>query len=106
VIKLTSNAVDAVTTVLSEDPEVEGKSLRVAVVGGGCSGYSYALDFDLPEDEDLVINYPGVDVCIDPHSAQLLKGTVIDYVDSTFKKGFTFTNPNATTTCGCGQSWG
>ena len=105
-IKLTSKAIEAIADVLLTDPEVTGKHLRVAVRGGGCSGYEYVLDFDDPDEDDQIINYPGVNVCIDPHTAGLLVGTVVDYISDSFKAGFTFINPNARTTCGCGQSWG
>ncbi|MCP4867981.1 MAG: iron-sulfur cluster assembly accessory protein [Proteobacteria bacterium] len=107
-IALTAKAVDAVKLAISEEG-LEGHGLRVAVVGGGCSGYSYALDFaDLGEDideEDLALDFDGLPVYIDPHSAQLLGTTEIDYVETLQKKGFVFNNPNATTTCGCGSSF-
>jgi iron-sulfur cluster assembly accessory protein len=107
-IQMTSKAVDAVKIALQEEG-LEGHGLRVAVVGGGCSGYSYALDFaDEAEDideEDLLTEYGGLNVYVDPHSAQMLSGTEIDYVETLQKKGFVFNNPNATTTCGCGSSF-
>jgi iron-sulfur cluster assembly accessory protein len=80
--------------------------LRVAVTGGGCSGFSYALDFDREEKPgDSVISIGGLKVLIDSHSAGLLKGIVIDYVTGLQAAGFKFINPNATGTCGCGTSF-
>jgi len=107
-IQLTPKAVDAVKLAINEEGLV-GHGLRIAVVGGGCSGYSYALDFtDVAEDvdeEDISLDFDGLPVYIDPHSAELLGTTEIDYVESLQKKGFVFNNPNATTTCGCGSSF-
>ncbi len=82
------------------------EGLRIAVVGGGCSGYNYSLgvDDDIDE-EDIILNYDGLQVYIDPHSYSLLKGTVVDYTVSFEKSGFSFTNPNAKKTCGCGSSF-
>jgi len=107
-ISLTNKAVEAVKLAISEEG-LDGHGLRVAVVGGGCSGYSYALDFtDEAEDvdeEDLSLDFSGLKVYLDPHSAQMLGTTEIDYVETLQKKGFVFNNPNATTTCGCGSSF-
>ncbi len=75
-IKLTQAAIDAVVEVLATDPKVNGKMLRVAVRGGGCSGYEYALDFDNPDEDDNIIQYEGLEVCVDPHTWGLLLGTV------------------------------
>ena len=107
-ISLTTSAVEAVKLAISEEG-LKGHGLRVAVVGGGCSGYSYALDFtdesvDVDE-EDLSLDFSGLTVYLDPHSAQMLGNTEIDYVETLQKKGFVFNNPNATTTCGCGSSF-
>lgn len=80
--------------------------IRVAVVDGGCSGYEYALDITSnPNADDLVFEQDKVRIYIDPKSAPLLKGVVIDFVESLTQSGFTFTNPNATDTCGCGKSF-
>ena len=107
-ISLTEKAVNAVKLAINEEG-LDGHALRVAVVGGGCSGYSYALDFaDIAEDvdeEDLCLDFSGLSVYIDPHSAQLLGPTEIDYIETLQKKGFVFNNPNATRTCGCGSSF-
>ena len=104
-ITLTTKAVQAVKLAIEEDGDV-GAALRVAVVGGGCSGYSYALDFSEDcDEEDFSLDFDGLAVHIDPHSAQLLLGCEIDYIETLQKKGFVFNNPNAKTTCGCGSSF-
>ena len=102
-IQLTAKAVGAVKLAIEEEGLESQTGLRVAVVGGGCSGYSYALDFSEEfDEEDLEMDFSGLTVVMDPHSAQLLSGTEIDYVETLQKKGFVFNNPNATRTCGCG----
>lgn len=104
-IQLTAKAVQAVKVAIEEEG-LTGHGLRVAVVGGGCSGYSYALDFaEEGDDDDLELSFDGLRVFIDAHSAQLLGTTEIDYVETLAKKGFVFNNPNATRTCGCGSSF-
>lgn len=105
-IDLTPAAVDAVKNAISQEGE-EGDGLRVSVVGGGCSGYQYGLDFEkAPRMDDITISYEGVQIFIDPVSAGFLKGTVIDFVAGLQGTGFKFNNPNAKRTCGCGSSFG
>ena len=106
-IQLTAKAVSAVKLAIEEEGMESTTALRVAVVGGGCSGYSYALDFleEDPDEEDLELDFSGLAVVMDPHSAQLLNGVEIDYIETLQKKGFVFNNPNATRTCGCGSSF-
>lgn len=105
-ILLTPKAIEAVKKAIEADGQgVNG--LRVSVVGGGCSGYQYNLDFDNEERMgDVVLSYEGVSVFIDSVSAGYLKGTVIDYVSGLQGQGFKFNNPNAKRTCGCGHSFG
>lgn len=81
--------------------------LRVKVVGGGCSGFSYSLNFDSSFDEKADTKYEkhGVIVVVDKKSALYLDGTEIDYYSDIDKRGFVFNNPNATKTCGCGSSF-
>ncbi len=101
----TPAAVDAVRKAIKEEGE-EGDFLRVSVVGGGCSGYQYGLDFDKEERiGDLGLDFDGVKVVIDPISVGYLKGTVVDYVSGLNGTGFQFKNPNAKRTCGCGSSF-
>ena len=82
------------------------KGIRVSVSDGGCSGYQYALDVtSTPKEDDLIVEQGRVLVYIDKQSAPLLEGIVIDYVEGLIESGFKFSNPNATETCGCGQSF-
>ena len=81
-------------------------SLRIMVVGGGCSGFSYDLDFDETEQpNDFVLEKNGLKIFVDPMSFQYLDGTKVDYIESFQFTGFHFENPNATGTCGCGSSF-
>lgn len=81
-------------------------ALRVAVRPGGCSGFSYEMFFDTDvETDDLTADFGGVRVVVDPSSAQLLDGAVLDYKDGLQGAGFSIDNPNAQRTCGCGQSF-
>ena len=80
--------------------------LRVAVMGGGCSGFQYALDFEKEQrDTDYVVEYEGLRVFVDPVSSRYLDGTTIDYVLGMSGAGFKFLNPKATGQCGCGSSF-
>lgn len=95
-------ALDALTQTKGED----GNILRVSVVGGGCSGLKYSLNFvDKTGSYDVVDNLNGLQVTIDIFSALHLKGATVDYVESAEASGFQFSNPNAQTTCGCGSSF-
>ena len=89
--------------------EREGKGnffLRVSVVGGGCSGFSYKMSFeDKQKEGDKVFEHFGVQVLIDPKSLLFLDKTQLDFSDGLNGQGFTFTNPNAKSTCGCGSSF-
>lgn len=101
----TPAAINAVRKALTEEGE-NGDFLRVSVVGGGCSGYQYGLDFDKEERMgDVSLEFDGVKVVIDPISVGYLKGTVVDYVSGLKGEGFQFKNPNAKRTCGCGSSF-
>ena len=83
------------------------KYLRVKVMGGGCSGLNYSLDFEdaEPGDQDKVVDMDGVQVVVDSKSMLFLSGTELDFSDGLNGKGFVFNNPNAKRTCGCGQSF-
>ena len=105
-VTLTPRAIEQVKQVRAREGFQEGAILRVSVVGGGCSGFSYQLDFDEAAGaDDVVTDYDGVRVAVDPVSAEHLQGTVIDFVSSLHGGGFKFTNPKATHTCGCGSSF-
>ncbi|MEK8023666.1 MAG: iron-sulfur cluster assembly accessory protein [Candidatus Hydrogenedentota bacterium] len=81
--------------------------LRVAVKGGGCSGFSYSLSLaEAPTEKDQVFESGGVRVFVDPKSYLYLSGMTLDFQDGLMGKGFVFNNPNATKTCGCGSSFG
>lgn len=82
------------------------KGLRVRVVGGGCHGFSYALGFDDRKETDSVLAIDGVDFLVDKYSAPYLVGAEIDFVDGLNGAGFKIGNPNAKSTCGCGESFG
>ena len=109
-INLTENAAKEVKRLIESqklDQEEQPIVLRVGVAGGGCSGFSYKLAFDKSYDENQDTKYSqhGVDVVIDKKSALYLDGTTIDHYDGLEKRGFTFENPNAVKTCGCGSSF-
>ena len=104
-LALTEGAVEQIKKLLARDPR-PGCGLRIAVADGGCSGYSYKLDFDNQRrPDDLVLDRDGVTLYIDHGSAPYLAGTVIDFAGGLYGGGFKFTNPNATATCGCGTSF-
>lgn len=105
-VNLTDSATEKVAELLSEEEGAEGLALRVAVRPGGCSGYSYDMFFDSEvADEDIVRTFGTVKVVVDPESAELLKGSTLDYRDGLQGAGFHISNPNATRTCGCGSSF-
>lgn len=104
-VSLTPRAVEMVKTVRAREGRPDGHALRISVVGGGCSGFSYQLSFDAPTAEDRVLEYDGVRVVVDPTSAPYLAGTEIDFVETLHGGGFKFSNPKATHTCGCGSSF-
>jgi iron-sulfur cluster assembly accessory protein len=92
---------------LAKDEELVGHGLRIKVIGGGCSGLRYNLLFDDKVSEnDLVMEFEGVEIIIDENSASYLQGSKLDYLDTLNESGFKFTNPNATSCCGCGESFG
>ena len=102
-VTLTEIAADRVKALAAEDPEA--RVLRVAVEGGGCSGFQYALGFDRgPQDGDNELESHGVPVVVDPFSAPYLAGTEIDWVEG-LQAGFAINNPNVSAACGCGHSF-
>jgi iron-sulfur cluster assembly accessory protein len=105
-LTLTPSAVERVRALLRREELGPEHGLRVRVVGGGCSGYSYQLDFDdVTREDDHVLDFDGVRVRVDRESAAMLQGLQIDFVERLHGGGFTFTNPNAASTCGCGTSF-
>lgn len=106
-IVLTEKAAAEVKRIMEDQKLEEGTVLRVGVTGGGCSGFSYALGFDKQFDDkvDSKYEYHGVPVVVDKKSALYLDGTTVDFYDGIEKRGFTFDNPNAVKSCGCGSSF-
>jgi len=104
-IKLTENAGRKVASLLEKQGRPEGV-LRVAVIGGGCSGLQYKMDLqDRPQNRDILVESAGVKVVVDPKSALYVTGSELDYVDSLTEGGFKVHNPNAATSCSCGESF-
>lgn len=103
-ITLTPEAVQEVQRMLIKEAKPQA-GLRLVVKGGGCSGLSYAMNFDQKRDGDNEFDFGGLKVFVDPKSFLYLNGTTLDYADSLQEKGFRFINPNANKTCGCGESF-
>jgi len=105
-VTLTESAAAKIRQLMEEEPEEQIGVLRVAIQGGGCSGFQYALGFDRgPQDGDNEIEMHGVKLVIDPFSAPYLAGSEIDYVDALMGAGFAINNPNVQAACGCGSSF-
>ena len=104
-IKLTDKAAEKVKELLSGQPAGEEQALRVAVRGGGCSGFQYALAFDAPKDDDHRFEAQGVSVVVDKTSMQFVFGSQVDWVDGLQGAGFAVNNPNVEAACGCGSSF-
>ena len=103
-IKITANAANRVSTLLKKQGR-PGGVLRVSVVGGGCSGLQYKMDLqDAPANRDFLVETSGVRVVVDPKSALYVTGSELDYLDA-LSGGFKVTNPNAATSCSCGESF-
>jgi iron-sulfur cluster assembly protein len=106
VITITPRAAQEVKRILTEQKLPETTALRVGVKGGGCSGFSYTLGFDDQLSEtDQVTHADGVRLVCDPKSFLYLNGTQLDFEDNLMGRGFKFGNPNASKTCGCGESF-
>jgi iron-sulfur cluster assembly accessory protein len=106
VINLTEAAAEKLDVIMKEKGVRETHALRVFVSGGGCSGLQYGMTFDPnPREIDTVVMQHGMRVVIDPQSLTYMGGSTIDYVDSLMGGGFHIENPNAVSSCGCGQSF-
>ena len=104
-LHLTPQAVEMAKHALAKEG-LEGWALRVGVIGGGCSGFSYTMSFDeKPKADDAVLEVDGLRILVDEMSLRYLGGMTIDYVTGLHGAGFKFLNPNATRTCGCGSSF-
>ena len=104
VLSLTPAAVEQVKA-MQEQPDNSGKTLRVYVEKGGCSGMQYGLVFDEKREGDLVTEQGGVRAVVDPFSADYLRGSVVDFSEALTGGGFKITNPLARQSCGCGKSF-
>jgi iron-sulfur cluster assembly accessory protein len=104
-LSLTGRAIDKVKDFAAKMPEAEGKSLRVFIQGGGCSGFQYGFTFDDRKPSDNVVSAGDVTVVVDPASAQKLQGATVDWIEDLRGAGFSVDNPGATSSCGCGKSF-
>lgn len=105
ILSITQKAIKHIEEISKVENLNGQKGLRVAVIGGGCSGLSYKIEFSDKKDKDFIQTYDGFKVYIDPKSSIYLKGVELDFKDGLNGKGFVFGNPNATNTCGCGESF-
>jgi iron-sulfur cluster assembly protein len=104
-IQITDQAARKLESLLQEKGKPEG-ALRLAVVGGGCSGLQYVMDLvDGPKERDILVPISNVRLVVDPKSALFVSGSVLDYSDDLQKGGFRVTNPNAVAHCSCGESF-
>lgn len=104
-VKVTYNAAKKINSLLTKQGRQNGV-LRVAVVGGGCSGLQYKMDLqDGPANRDILVESSGIRVVVDPKSALYVTGSELDYVDALQEGGFKVKNPNAATSCSCGESF-
>ena len=104
-LALTDRAVDKVKDFAAKMPDAAGKSLRVFIQGGGCSGFQYGFTFDDRRPTDHVLSVKDVQVVVDPASAPKLHGATVDFVEDMRGAGFSVDNPNASHGCGCGKSF-
>ena len=104
-VSLTESAAAQVKHLVATDPSNVGKTLRIYVEQGGCSGMQYGMTFDERRPDDSAAEFFGVPVLVDPFSAEFLRGTVVDYVDALTGGGFKIFNPKAQQSCGCGKSF-
>lgn len=104
-IKISDLAVQQLRRIRTEQLVPEEYSLRVGVKGGGCSGFSYMLGFDLEKESDQVFDIDGMKILMERSHGLYLAGMEIDWVEGLNNRGFSFNNPNAKSSCGCGQSF-
>ena len=104
-VVVTDRAQSEIREIFAREGAAPDAGLRLGVIGGGCSGLSYEMEFDTPRPTDNVIRFEGFTMLLDPKSSIYLKGITLDFQDGLKGKGFVFVNPNATNTCGCGESF-
>jgi iron-sulfur cluster assembly accessory protein len=104
-VTMTAKAIEMVKDAMQREG-LEGYGIRIGVMGGGCAGFQYSMDFEKePREGDIAIAQDGIRLLVDPMSSMYLQGVVVDYVVGLQGAGFKFNNPNAKTTCGCGSSF-
>jgi iron-sulfur cluster assembly accessory protein len=104
-VNLTPTAVEMVRKMHAKEGLGADQGLRIGVVGGGCSGFQYQLNFDRSKEGDRVVDFGGVSIFVDDFSLPYIAGTTLDYVEGLHGAGFRFDNPRASRTCGCGSSF-
>ena len=104
-VKLTPKAIEMVRKMQAKEALGAEHGMRIGVVGGGCSGFQYSLNFDTEKEGDRVTDFGGVMVLVDEISLPYIAGTTLDYVEGLHGAGFRFDNPRASRTCGCGSSF-
>lgn len=104
-VSFTAGAIAEIQRLMAEPNFDQQQRLRVGVKGGGCSGMTYVLGFDAPKEDDMLFNFEGIPCCMEPPHQLYLYGMTIDWQGGLNSRGFTFTNPNASNTCGCGTSF-
>jgi iron-sulfur cluster assembly protein len=105
VVKVTDFALTKMREILSKEEMAQNSAIRIGVVGGGCSGLSYKIEFSSLKDTDNILDFGDLKICIDPKSSIYLEGSIVDFQDGLQGKGFIFKNPAAKNTCGCGESF-
>ncbi len=106
VIQISDGAVNKILSLADAENDSDKLNLRVYVTGGGCSGFQYGFSFDkVIDEEDTCITKDGANLVVDSLSLQYLEGSTVDYTEDLMGSKFVITNPNATTTCGCGESF-
>jgi iron-sulfur cluster assembly protein len=105
IITITEKAQQQIKEIALLENTLGENGLRLSVTGGGCSGLSYKVEFSQKKEKDNILNFSGIQVLIDPKSAIYLTGVELDFKDGLNGKGFTFENPNAKNSCGCGESF-
>tara|TARA_B100001113_G_C21092744_1_gene615135 strand:- start:36 stop:386 length:351 start_codon:yes stop_codon:yes gene_type:complete len=106
VIQISDGAVNKILSLAGSEADTNNLNLRVYVTGGGCSGFQYGFSFDkVIDEEDTCITKDGANLVVDSLSLQYLEGSTVDYTEDLMGSKFVIKNPNATTTCGCGESF-
>jgi iron-sulfur cluster assembly protein len=105
-ISLTPGAIGEINRLIAAENINGDTYLRFGVKGGGCAGFTYILEFDTKKPADIVYNVAGIQILVDPMHELYIAGTQIDFQQGLNARGFTYNNPNASKTCGCGESFG